>query len=120
MEVTTTRTVSTMEFSMEGGKGGMTMTRSSGGGGGGGEVTMTRSSTSSGGGGRGGVEVEVSRTSRSVTGGGGGSVDISKVSFPRPPCRPVLGHHNVAIVRLSDRLTDRGAASVCHTSQSRP
>ena len=95
MEITTTRTVKTMEFTMEGQGGGRTMeiiregggggemttTRSSGGRsmeiireGGGGEMTMTRSSTTISGGG--GGEMTVTKTSKS----GGSGFEVSKVS----------------------------------------
>jgi len=73
MEITTTRTVKTMEFTMEGQGGGRTMEiiRE---GGGGGEMTMTRSSTTISGGG--GGEMTVTKTSKS----GGSGLEVSKGS----------------------------------------
>ena len=102
MEITTTRTVKTMEFVMEGQGGGgrsmeiiregggsggqVVMSKSSGGrsmeivrerGGGGGEMTITRSSTTISGGGSGGT---------TMTNGGSGSVEVSMVSWNTAPC----------------------------------
>ena len=102
MEITTTRTVKTMEFVMEGQGGGgrsmeiiregggsggqVVMSKSSGGrsmeivrerGGGGGEMTITRSSTTISGGGGGGT---------TMTNGGSGSVEVSMVSWNTAPC----------------------------------
>ena len=98
MEITTTRTVKTMEFVMEGQGGGgrsmeiiregggsggqVVMSKTSGGrsmerGGGAGEVTITRSSTTISGGGSGGT---------TITNGGSGAVEVSMVSWNTAPC----------------------------------
>ena len=102
MEITTTRTVKTMEFVMEGQGGGgrsmeiiregggsggqVVMSKTSGGrtmeivregGGGGGEMTITRSSTAISGGASGGT---------TTTNGGSGSVEVSMVSWNTAPC----------------------------------
>ena len=92
MEITTTRTVKTMEFVMEGqggggrsmeiireggGSGGQVVMSKTSGGGGGGEMTITRSSTTISGGGGGGT---------TMTNGGSGSVEVSMVSWNTAPC----------------------------------
>ena len=96
MEITTTRTVKTMEFVMEGQGGGgrsmeiiregggsggqVVMSKTSGGRsleGGAGEMTITRSSTTISGGGSGGT---------TMTNGGSGSVEVSMVSWNTAPC----------------------------------